>query len=88
MSELSVVPCTLARHGAAILAIFNEAIANSTALYDYAPRAPESMTPWFDAKARGGFPAGEQLELECGLTDEHIDAGDYSAADFTGLLQE
>jgi L-amino acid N-acyltransferase YncA len=56
MSELSVVPCTLERHGSAILAIFNEAIANSTALYDYAPRAPESMTPWFEAKVRGGFP--------------------------------
>jgi len=56
MSELSVVPCTLERHGAAILAIFNEAIANSTALYDYRPRAPESMTPWFEAKASGDFP--------------------------------
>ena len=42
MSELSIVPCSLERHGAAILAIFNEAIANSTALYDYQPRAPES----------------------------------------------
>lgn len=56
MSELSVVACTLERHGAAILDIFNEAIANSTALYDYRPRAPESMTPWFEAKARGDFP--------------------------------
>jgi phosphinothricin acetyltransferase len=56
MSELSVVLCTLARHGAAILDIFNEAIANSTALYDYQPRAPESMTPWFETKARGNFP--------------------------------
>lgn len=56
MSELSIVDCSLERHGAAILAIFNEAIAHSTALYDYKPRAPESMTPWFEAKARGGFP--------------------------------
>jgi phosphinothricin acetyltransferase len=56
MSELSIVACSLERHGAAILAIFNEAIAHSTALYDYKPRAPESMTPWFEAKARGGFP--------------------------------
>lgn len=56
MNELSIVDCSLERHGAAILAIFNEAIAHSTALYDYKPRAPESMTPWFEAKARGGFP--------------------------------
>lgn len=36
--------------------IFNEAIASSTALYDYKPRTQESMIPWFEAKAKGGFP--------------------------------
>ena len=56
MSDLSVVPCTLERHGAAILDILNEAIASSTALYDYKPRAPESMVAWFEAKTRGGYP--------------------------------
>ena len=56
MPPSSVVDCSLARHGAAILDIFNEAIATSTALYDYQPRPPESMTAWFDAKARGGYP--------------------------------
>ncbi|MEZ5288223.1 MAG: N-acetyltransferase family protein [Vicinamibacterales bacterium] len=40
----------------AILAILNDAIANSTALWDYALRPPESMEAWFDAKARGGYP--------------------------------
>ena len=50
------VTCTLERHGPAILAILNEAIVNSTALYDYVPRPPEAMGPWFEAKARGGFP--------------------------------
>ena len=39
-----------------VLAIFNEAIANSTALYDYRPRSLESMTGWFDAKSRGNYP--------------------------------
>jgi len=39
-----------------ILAIFNEAIANSTALYDYQPRPPESMTGWFDVKEKRAFP--------------------------------
>jgi len=56
MNDFPVVTCTLERHGAAILDIFNEAIATSTALYDYKPRAPESMTPWFEAKAKAGYP--------------------------------
>lgn len=51
-----LVTCTLERHGAAILAIFNDAILNSTALYDYHPRAPESMPAWFAVKHASGFP--------------------------------
>jgi L-amino acid N-acyltransferase len=39
-----------------ILAIFNEAILNSTALYDYHPRSLESMTGWFAAKRKGNYP--------------------------------
>jgi phosphinothricin acetyltransferase len=50
------VDCSLERHGGAILAILNEAIANSTALYDYRARSPESMTEWFRAKAAGDLP--------------------------------
>ena len=53
---MKIVTCDAARHSAPILAIFNDAIINSTALYDYQPRAPESMTPWFAAKARGNYP--------------------------------
>ena len=53
---MKVVQCEQKRHGAAILAIFNEAIINSTALYDYKPRTMEVMTTWFDAKAKGKFP--------------------------------
>jgi L-amino acid N-acyltransferase len=34
----------------------NEAIVNSTALYDYAPRPPESMVGWFEAKQKHRFP--------------------------------
>jgi L-amino acid N-acyltransferase len=56
MSDPAIVACTCERHGASILAIFNDAIVTSTALYDYQPRPPESMQPWFDAKVRGGFP--------------------------------
>jgi L-amino acid N-acyltransferase YncA len=43
-------------HAPEILAIFNEAIANSTALWDYEPRTITSMGVWFDAKERDGFP--------------------------------
>jgi phosphinothricin acetyltransferase len=48
--------CTFDRHAEAILGIFNEAILNSTALYDYEPRTMESMVKWFEAKRQGGFP--------------------------------
>jgi phosphinothricin acetyltransferase len=53
---VKLVDCEPRRHAAAILAIFNEAIANSTALYDYALRTPESMESWFAAKARNRYP--------------------------------
>lgn len=51
-----LVDCTLAHHGESILDILNEAIVNSTALYDYAPRPPEAMAGWFEQKRAGGYP--------------------------------
>ena len=39
-----------------ILAIFNDAIRTSTALYDYQPRGLDSMAAWFEAKRKGDFP--------------------------------
>ncbi|WP_243312709.1 GNAT family N-acetyltransferase [Fundidesulfovibrio agrisoli] len=56
MSGQTIVQCGFERHAGAILEIFNEAILHSTALYDYKPRPPESMTGWFEAKRAGGFP--------------------------------
>ena len=53
---MQIVPCTHKQHADAILAIFNDAILNSTALYDYKPRTKEMMTAWFEAKAKGKFP--------------------------------
>ncbi|MDB5970305.1 MAG: hypothetical protein JWQ90_2755 [Hydrocarboniphaga sp.] len=50
------VDCTHAHHADAILDIFNDAILNSTALYDYQARAPASMLAWFNAKQAGSFP--------------------------------
>lgn len=55
-SQQHWVDCTLERHGEAILAIFNDAIATSTALYDYQPRSAASMQLWFAAKRSGNFP--------------------------------
>ncbi|WP_374604958.1 N-acetyltransferase family protein [Niveibacterium sp.] len=56
MSTHTLIDCTFERHADAILAIFNEAIVSSTALYDYTPRPPESMVTWFETKRKGGFP--------------------------------
>ena len=53
---MNVVQCEQKRHAAAILAIFNDAITNSTALYDYKPRSIEMIAAWFDSKAKGKFP--------------------------------
>jgi L-amino acid N-acyltransferase YncA len=53
---VKLITCEPARHSAPILDIFNEAIANSTALYDYRPRAPETMVGWFEAKNKGRYP--------------------------------
>ncbi|WMD18276.1 N-acetyltransferase family protein [Achromobacter seleniivolatilans] len=52
----TLVDCTHERHADQILAIFNDAIANSTALYDYKPRPREAMQTWFQTKQQGGFP--------------------------------
>ncbi|MDF7673935.1 GNAT family N-acetyltransferase [Acetobacteraceae bacterium ESL0709] len=54
--DVTFVECSLQRHGEAILAIFNEVLLNSTALYDYRVRTMETMVTWFAAKEAGGFP--------------------------------
>ena len=53
---MKFVSCNRERHAGAILEIFNDSIVHSTALYDYKPRALESMTGWFKTKEEGGFP--------------------------------
>lgn len=53
---MNLVRCTHEAHAGAILDILNDAIANSTALYDYRPRPLTAMAGWFDAKATGKFP--------------------------------
>lgn len=53
---MQYVTCTFDTHAREILDILNEAIVNSTALYDYEPRTFESMVGWFKAKQAGNFP--------------------------------
>ena len=53
---MNLMTCTFERHATSILEILNEAIVNSTVVYDYKPRPAESMVGWFEAKAAGNFP--------------------------------
>jgi L-amino acid N-acyltransferase len=53
--NVRLIECDRAR-SAEILAIFNEAILNSTALYDYKVRTMAMMDAWFDAKMKGNYP--------------------------------
>jgi L-amino acid N-acyltransferase len=54
--RMRIIPCEFQRHAQAILAIFNDAIAHSTALYDYKPRTLDMMEGWFEAKRKGAYP--------------------------------
>lgn len=71
----NIIQCTHERHAHAILAILNEAIVNSTALYDYQPRTLESMDAWFKTKRAGGFPV---LGIE-DMDGELLGFGTYGA---------
>jgi L-amino acid N-acyltransferase YncA len=53
---MKLISCTYIQHAAAILEIFNEAIINSTALYDYQPRSSEFMADWFKEKEATNYP--------------------------------
>ncbi len=53
---MRVIDCTPGAHAASILDILNEAILNSTALYDYQPRTLASMAGWFESKLARRFP--------------------------------
>src|SRR3954471_22127384 len=52
---MTLVTCDRSRAGE-ILAILNDAIEHSTALYDYRPRPLSAMDAWFDAKEKGQYP--------------------------------
>jgi phosphinothricin acetyltransferase len=50
-----VIDCTK-RHLPAIREIFNEAILNTTVLWDEEPRSMETVTQWFGQRKSAGFP--------------------------------
>lgn len=53
---MKLVHCTFEHHAPPILSILNEVIENSTAIYDYKARLPESMVGWFKSKEAGHYP--------------------------------
>ena len=55
-TDLQFIHCDFERHAQAILDILNDAILNSTALYDYKARSFESMRIWFQVKQDHHFP--------------------------------
>jgi len=54
--NFTLINCDYQQHAEAILEILNDAIVNSTALYDYEPRDMAAMQRWFDAKTAGNYP--------------------------------
>lgn len=54
--EFQIGMCAPERHASAVRDIFNDAIENTTALYDYRPRSADTVLQWFGAKARAGYP--------------------------------
>jgi L-amino acid N-acyltransferase len=53
---MNLLTCEPARHSGSILVILNDAIVNSTALYDYQPRTIDNIAAWFEGKTRGRYP--------------------------------
>lgn len=53
---MNLVSCQYDRHGETVLTIFNEAIANSTAVYDYEPRTVKAIAKWFEVKEVNNYP--------------------------------
>ncbi len=53
--NIRIIACDESFSGS-ILSILNDAILNSTAIYDYKPRTLDSMAAWFAAKRKGSYP--------------------------------
>jgi len=68
------IDCDEAEHAAAILEILNEAIVNSTVLYDYVPRPPLAMTAWFATKRANGSPVVGTSDVPADCSASQVDA--------------
>lgn len=53
---MKLIECTEKRNGQDITDIFNDAILNTTALYEYNPRTKEFMSSWFTTKKENNYP--------------------------------
>ncbi len=73
-----LIDCNEPEHAHAILAIFNHAIVNSTALFDYQPRLIQSMQPWFEAKRFRGDPVIGAVD-DCGTLIGFASYGPFRA---------
>jgi len=65
-----LIECTPDAHAAAVREIFNDAILNTTALYEYQPRSVDTVLHWFGDKARGAEPvlgAVDEAGALCGF---------------------
>jgi phosphinothricin acetyltransferase len=61
---MKFIDCTYELHAPEILAIFNDAILNTTALWEYKARTMETMQTWFATKTAGNFPVIGALDEE------------------------
>ena len=55
LTAMKIIKCT-PEYASQILDTFNDAILNSTALYDYKPWTMDTMKVWFETKAQHNFP--------------------------------
>lgn len=55
-TAFKLIDCTLDQQGDAVLKIFNHAILNTTALYEYKPRDIQIIERWFADKRQHNFP--------------------------------
>ncbi|MEJ0099813.1 MAG: N-acetyltransferase family protein [Pseudomonadota bacterium] len=54
--SFQLIECTPDAHASAVREIFNDAILNTTAIYEYRPRSLDTVLQWFGEKARGSQP--------------------------------
>ena len=72
--SMRIIACDRSYAGA-ILAILNDGIENSTAVYDYRARTPAAMDVWFDAKEQGRYPVLGVVDA----TDQLLGFASYGA---------